>query len=420
MARKKKKNKGLFVMLGLIVVLCIAYFAVNALQTQKEEEKAEANKTIYLYQAKTRNIRKIRVKNEYTDITLLQNEDLTWEVEGEADFPLNEGRVDYWASSLAMLVADKKVADKVTDTKTYGLDHPTMIIDIEGEDGNATLTMGGRSALADSFYMQKEGDPALYTIGSGLYYSLNRPAVHLLAVEEPERFENIQSVEVLRKDEKPFLFGYDESGVAVVKQPYPTAQPMNEEQEAAVIKTYRDFYFEGSEGYANEVDLSEFGLAQPTAEIRVVYGETTQETFELAIGDVNEDGDYFVWLKNSDRIYTMTDDHVEEYLAFEPFQYVRPQVFAKEELSGMITANDDMELNADAKAALENVVLERDLPADADLSGEAILTLHVGEDRELAFYPYDGANFYRLSENGESLFLVGLREVDAVIAALSK
>ncbi len=423
MTRKKKKGMGLWIMLGMIVVLGGIYLAVNAIQTQKEQEEQAATQKIYLYQSLASKVQKVRVTNEHMDLKLVRQEDRTWKIEGQDDFPVNDDRVDYWASSLANFIVEKKVADQIEDLTMYGLDQPTLTIEVDGEAGPAKLVMGGRSALTDSFYMQKEGDPALYAVGSGYYYTFNRTLAQMMAVEEVDRLTNVQHVIVTRKDQPTLEFAYNAIGDGVILQPYAAAQPMSEAQVEALVQAYDDYKFDASEGYAEELNLADYGLADPMAEITVTYqpdGETQTSQLKLSIGDTNEEGDYYALLHNSGRVYVVTDKNVAGFVGFETIQYVRPEVCTEEELAGVITTADGNILGEDVKQVLAQVVLERDLPAGAEVSGEAVLTLKVGENRELAFYPYDGANFYRLEENGQSFFVVGLREVDAVMAAMNK
>ena len=429
MAGKKKKNRTLFVLAGVIVILLLVYAAVELVSSRKEAEQDAQAQSLKLFECRTLDVTKITFRTAQTEMTLVQDEELNWIREDQPEFPLNTGRASLMASTLASLTAERKVADSVEDLSPYGLDDPIITIEMESKAGSAVFFLGGRSAKANSFYLQKEGDPAIYEMTSDLYYTFNRTETQMMKVEEVDLLEKVSHILVERKNDRTLEFSYDENGNPQLLQPYPTAQPMSEDQAAELVRTYRSITFEESEGLAKDVDLAAYGLDEAAVVVTVTYQEEeTGETAEavLRIGDRTEEGDkYYVLWEPSGRVYTMNEDNAEAKMEMDPFHYVLAQVYQsdRETVTAAEKNGTAVSWNAEADTALAQLELEREASEKNETSEEAVLKLTVSGDqgeRHLAFYPYDGKNFYLLEEEGNRLFLVGLREVDAVIAELEK
>jgi hypothetical protein len=440
MAGKKKKNRTLFLLLGAIVALAALYVVVNQIQTRKEAEKKAQEQDLKLYGTSTTGIQRIHVVNEYYDMTLVKNEEDVWQWEGREDFDVSKSRVTSMISAVMNLTADTRVADQVDDPSLYGLENPTAKVEIESEDGNVSFIVGGRAPVGSAFYLTVEGDPSLYTVPSDYYYAFHRTEAQMMEVEEAEAPSPaaIRHILVSRDDGITMEFVYDsKTGTGSLIQPYSEAQFVSAEQAAQLQGNYRSFSFKECQGVREELNLADYGLDKPAARIQAVWqDDSTGEdvTADLTVGAQTEDGKfYYVLWESSGRVYTMEKEIAEAMVTFDPFDYIQTELIreGEETISAIRAEKDGNGKTLDAgqleamKSALAEIRREDDLLGTEpdEKAGEPVLTLTLeGEfgEKVLAFYPYDEHNFYRLSEDGVSLFLVGKREVDAACAVIGE
>lgn len=132
--------------------------------------------------------------DEASQITITSNDNqkteliksgANWTIDGAADQPADDGRVQGWISQLSSLIADREISD-ATDLGPYGLTTPklTVVIGLSGGK-QARLVFGDKTPDGSDYYVQVPDDPAraksIYLIGSylgdDLTSALNSPPV---------------------------------------------------------------------------------------------------------------------------------------------------------------------------------------------------------------------------------------------------
>lgn len=100
-----------------------------------------------------------------------------WAVEPSGGFdaggrPPNADRVYWVLDTLAGLFASRRVADEAGDPAAWGLDQPAWVISVHTGAGSHTLTVGAYQPINNTFYAQRDSDPAVYLIPGTLPDSL--------------------------------------------------------------------------------------------------------------------------------------------------------------------------------------------------------------------------------------------------------
>lgn len=78
---------------------------------------------------------------------------------------VRQDTLDALAGGLATLFVQQVISDAV-DLSAYGLVTPTYTIVISATDRVFTLTVGVQTPVGGGYYVRKEGDPAVYVVGT--------------------------------------------------------------------------------------------------------------------------------------------------------------------------------------------------------------------------------------------------------------
>ncbi|NLE75159.1 MAG: DUF4340 domain-containing protein [Chloroflexi bacterium] len=103
-----------------------------------------------------------------------------WQIQEPTQEPADNLRVHSTVDALAGLSASRALTD-VTDLGTYGLAAPSWEVDITLLGGESlSLHVGDQNPAGSQYYVQREGDPAVYLVYRSSIESLQR-----LATEPP-------------------------------------------------------------------------------------------------------------------------------------------------------------------------------------------------------------------------------------------
>ena len=94
-----------------------------------------------------------------------KNKEGKWEIAAPAPMTADSSSVGAVVSALAVFNSDKLVEEKATDLKGYGLDAPTVQINITKKDGKVIkVLLGDDTAIGAATYVKVEGDPRVFSM----------------------------------------------------------------------------------------------------------------------------------------------------------------------------------------------------------------------------------------------------------------
>lgn len=161
-----KQKKGLIILLAVLLVLCIVYFALRSYnQSQKEAEqaKAEAEK---IQVVDIENPVEITYSSEDGSSVSLVKEDDTWHLKDDTETALVQDTIENIADTVSDVQAKRQIEDP-DSLESYGLDSPAYTITVTGEDGTTETIYIGDGADSD-YYMTVGDKENVYTVSSSL------------------------------------------------------------------------------------------------------------------------------------------------------------------------------------------------------------------------------------------------------------
>ncbi len=146
--RKKKEMTTILVFAGILLVVCVAYFA--AIKHKEAKDKA-ADTSVNLLQLDSSLAEKIEIVNEKGNITF-QKEASGWVITDDKEFLVKQSVVESLLDKATNVTAVKCVVDTKDELNEYGLEKPSSKVTVTLEDGTTVEVCVGDKAPAGMGY----------------------------------------------------------------------------------------------------------------------------------------------------------------------------------------------------------------------------------------------------------------------------
>jgi len=170
------KPKGLLIAVGLLAVLGgFSWWAykhpADASKTGAEAGGAPT-KLLTIPDDQFKEIKIAKLTGETID---LKKEDGKWKMVEPKQLPADQDAAGAMQSTLNSLSSEKLIEDKATDLKPYGLDRPTLDIQIFRADGKTDhLLIGDDTPTGSGSYAKLAGDPRVFTVASTVKTTIDK------------------------------------------------------------------------------------------------------------------------------------------------------------------------------------------------------------------------------------------------------
>src|ERR1035437_6490687 len=167
------KPKGLLIATVLLAVLG----GVTWWSNKKEADKAKTptDTSVKLLTIPDDQFQEIRIQKVTGEVLDLKRESGKWRMIAPLALPVDQDAAGSMMSALANLNADKVVQEKAVDLKQYGLDRPTLDVQIVRKDGKSNhLLLGDDTLNGSGAYAKLANDAKVVTVGSFTKTSLDK------------------------------------------------------------------------------------------------------------------------------------------------------------------------------------------------------------------------------------------------------
>lgn len=287
-----KKKKGPLILIGVLVLLLILYFALstwNKKQDSKEEE------TVKVTDLKTSEITGVKYNLGTGEMNFEKDGD-TWYYTADKDFPLRQSYPKTVAGAMGQLSADRELED-ADALEEYGLDHPTYTVTLTDEDGTVTTIKVG-NATGNDYYATVDDTEKVYTIPAT---SLDDIQTELDQIAQLDTYPSIGSgnlkKEVITQNGETTT--YDSENEDQAEDVAAVAGGLG----AATLSEVADYS-------VDDADLAGYGLdATSRITVEVTYtSDDEDQTMTLYIGGENGSGDRYVMMNDSRIVYLISDE----------------------------------------------------------------------------------------------------------------
>lgn len=324
-----KRQKRLIILSGVLVV-CVAG-AVVVSRIDFEEKMTGTETTIV--DVDSADITKLSWN--YEDEVSFTREDGEWKYESDDKMAVDQDLLDEIAENLSDITSDKMV-EEVQSLGVYGLSDPQYNITVETEDETYEIAVGDEIFSDGEVYISI-GDDYVYLTDAGLIDDISYSLLDCVQKEEIPEMESISSVSVNNEDTLDIVYAEDSGYCYSDAYTYylkdgENYQNLDNENTETMFTTLSEFVWEECvDYYAEDSELSSYGLDEPDAEVSIVYTpaedeedsesadseesseETTddstdsgEQTFAYQVGTA--DDAYYAKLKDSNIVYSISED----------------------------------------------------------------------------------------------------------------
>ena len=167
------KPKGLLIAVVLLAVLGGLTWWSN--KSQADKSKTPADTVTKLLSIPDDQFQEIKIKKVTDEILDLKRENGKWQMTAPKAMAADQDAVGSMVSALANLNADKVVEEKATDLKPYGLDRPTLDVQIVRKDGKTDhLLIGDDTLNGSGAYAKLANDAKVVTVSTTTKTSLDK------------------------------------------------------------------------------------------------------------------------------------------------------------------------------------------------------------------------------------------------------
>src|ERR1022692_1299262 len=167
------KPKGLLIAVVLLAVLGGVTWWSN--KREADKAKTPADTSVKLLSIPDDQFQEIKITKVTGELLNLKRENGKWRMTAPQALPGDQDAAGSMVSALANLNADKVVEEKAADLKAYGLDRPTLDVQIVRKDGKTDhLLIGDDTLNGSGAYAKLANDAKVVTVGSFTKTSLDK------------------------------------------------------------------------------------------------------------------------------------------------------------------------------------------------------------------------------------------------------
>lgn len=320
-----KQSKTLIALAAVVVVCAAGYVGLRTWN----QSQSEVDETVYITQLSDPTA--LTFTNQYGTYSFTKGEE-GWTRDDDSDFPTDQDALDDLAGQAGKLAAVRTISDP-EDLTSYGLDAPTMEVNLTDEDGTQVKLLIGSTADSGDYYAKVDGSDTVYTIASTLPTALDIQVDELIALAEfPSISEdNIQSVTWTSGESTVTLVKEETESEPAEDTSSDSSADSSEEETTIVWKVDGQTVSEDNTTFISLMaQLSELafsdcydyhkqaqtrtdcGLDTPVGVLTVVYTDGDEEkTMTLTLGALAEGGEsYYAMLDDDPVIYLIDTDQI--------------------------------------------------------------------------------------------------------------
>ena len=464
-----KRAKRLYVLLGVLVVVCIAAFAVVK-HEERQEEIRNSGEIVLEIDPETVDA----LSWEYESESLAFHKDETWQYDEDAAFPVSEEKIQELLESFQALEA-AFIIKEVTDYSQYGLDNPVCTIHLSAGEEDYEIKLGNYSTMDSQRYLST-GDGNVYLVEDDPMEDYEITIRDMIANDENPsfgqvtgiQFEGADSYQVVYQEyseESPYTYCSED---VYFRQEGEDLKPLDTNLVESYLSGIENLTLDNYMTYqAGTEDLSQYGLDAPELTVTVTYTpeedeEGESQTFTLHISrspeeraaaendtaseeDEEEEITAYARVGDSEIVYQITGESYEKLIAagYDDLRHKEALTADFTQVTGLDITLEGSVYNltsegsgedktfrfgeeevdvADLQSALEGLTADSFTQEEPTQKEEIALTVYLDSEVhpsvQIQLYRYDGENCLAVID-GEPVSLIPRSAVVDLIEAVN-
>lgn len=288
------RSKKLYILLGILVVACIATFAVMQMEERKEQIK---NSDEIILELSSESVQSLSW--EYNNESLSFHKDEVWLYDGDENFPVSEEKINelleqFQAFGAAFIIED------VEDFGQYGLDAPICTISLSTAEQTYEIKLGDYSKMDSQRYVSI-GDGNVYLVKHDPLDEYDTVLSDMISHDEIPSFDHVTQLQFAGTEAYTITHQEDSTDTYSADDVYFTQRngknlPLDTSKVDSYLRSITNLNPVNYVSYnVTDEELQTYGLDAPELTITVDYttegedGEEIADTFVLYISPDPED-----------------------------------------------------------------------------------------------------------------------------------
>ena len=266
-----RKATKLYALLGVLLVVCIAAFAVSRYEEKKEQIK---NSGEVILEIPTDSVTALSWTNDSGTFSFTKDE--TWVYDDDNAFPVDEEKINDLLEQFTSFAAAFAI-DDVEDYAQYGLDEPICTIRITAGEESYTVELGDFSKMDEQRYISI-GDGKAYLVSHDPLDEFDAVLRDMILDDTIPEFDTVKQIAF--SGEESYTISYDEDGTSICADDvyFTDGKPLD----AAVITEWLTSLHElDLTNYVSynvtDEELETFGLDEPALAITLDYSSSDED-----------------------------------------------------------------------------------------------------------------------------------------------
>lgn len=276
-----RKTTRLYVLLGVLAVLCAAVFAVEHYEEKKEQIKTSGEVVLAI---PADSVTALSWSSGDGTLSFTRDDD-GWHYDGDAAFPVEEDCIADMLAPLEALSAAFVIED-VDDYSPYGLDTPVCTVTLTADGTEHVLRLGDLSKMDGQRYLSF-GDGNAYLAVHDLMEEFDAVLSELLRDDTIPAFETVTRLTFRGTESYTAVRDETRTSLCADDVYFVDEQPLDTSLVESYLATLGSLRLSSFVSYnASDEELSAYGLSNPEQSICAAYttqsGETGEFTLHLA------------------------------------------------------------------------------------------------------------------------------------------
>lgn len=260
-----RKATKLYALLGVLLVVCIAAFAISRYEEKKEQIK---NSGEVILEIPTESVTALSWTNESGKFSFTKDE--TWVYDDDNAFPVDEEKINDLLEQFTSFAAAFSI-DDVEDYAQYGLDEPICTIHITAGEESYTVELGDFSKMDEQRYVSI-GDGKVYLVSHDPLDEFDSVLRDMIFDDTIPEFDTAEQIEFSGNENYTIIRDEDGKSICADDIYFTDGQPLDTDNVDTVLSAIQSLSLTNYVSYnVTDEELTTFGLDDPELTVKMEY-----------------------------------------------------------------------------------------------------------------------------------------------------
>ena len=265
------KAKRIYVLLGVLVVLCIAVLTVS--QHEEKKEQIKSGEKIIL-EIPTDSVTALSWTNEEGTFSFTKGS--SWTYDGDNAFPVDRQKIEKLISQFESFTAAFTI-ENVEDEALYGLDEPVCTISVTTEEETYQMKLGDFSKMDAQRYVSI-GDGCAYLVAHDPLEEFDAVLRDMILDDTIPAFDSAEEIKFTGIENYTIAQDTDGQSICADDVYFTDGRPLDTSNVESFLAALQALSLSDYVSYnASDEELQEFGLDDPDLVIKLKYTADEKE-----------------------------------------------------------------------------------------------------------------------------------------------